>query len=400
MEKLALEGGSPARTTPFAEWPIYDELELKYLTEVLESGKWGGAASGLKPGFEPKLPQLERKFAELQQAGHAVSVVNGTVAITVALLAAGLKPGDEVIVPPYTFIATATAALACGMIPVFADVEEDTLSIDPETVEAVITPKTRAIIAVHIGGAPANMTRLREIADKHGLVLIEDAAQAVGASWDGKGVGAIGDLGTFSLQSSKNLNAGEGGMITTNNREYWEHAWSLCNVGRVPNGGWYQHERFGQNYRMSEFQAAVALAQMTRLEQQMAVREERARLLDECLSNTPGIRLLRHDPRITRHAWHLYLFRLDIEPGKKAEFIRKAGAEGIPLSSGYIPLNRNRSVLDRIELWTGQRREQECPVCERLSANEAVWLSQEVLLSDEQAIREVAHGLGKVAASM
>jgi dTDP-4-amino-4,6-dideoxygalactose transaminase len=399
MEKLAINGGTPVRTTPFAAWPVVGEIELQLLKEVLESGKWGGAGGAAKPNYEPKLPQMERKFAELQNAQYAVSVVNGTVGITVALQAAGVKPGDEVIVPPYTFIATASAALAYGIIPVFADIEEDTLLIDPEKIEPLITAKTKAIIAVHIAGAPANMTRLKEIAAKHGLALIEDAAQAVGATWEGQGVGSIGDLGTFSLQSSKNLNAGEGGIITTNNRDYWENAWSVCNVGRVPNGGWYQHDRFGQNYRMTEFQAAVVLAQMTRLEEQMRKREQNAKLLDELLAGIKGISLLKQDARITRHAYHLYMFKLDPDLAEKNDFISKVNAEGVPLAAGYIPLNRNKSIIETTAMWTGEERIYDCPVCERLCEKEAVWLTQHILLSDEQAIREVAHALQKVAQS-
>lgn len=402
MVKLAIDGGTPVRTAPFAAWPIYGEEELAQLKEVLESGKWGGAGGPAKPGYESKLALMERRFAELQGAQHAVSVVNGTVAITVALQAAGLKPGDEVIVPPYTFIATASAALAYGVIPVFADVEEDTLLIDPDRIEPLITPRTKAIIAVHIAGAPADMTRLKQVARKHGLVLIEDSAQAVGAAWEGQGVGSIGDIGTFSLQSSKNLNAGEGGILTTNNRDYWENAWSICNVGRIPNGGWYQHERFGQNYRMTEFQAAIVLAQMTRLEEQMRKREANARLLDEQLAELKEIRLLRRDERITRHAYHLYLFKLAPEFADrvdKKDFVRKVNAEGIPLSEGYVPLNRNKSILDMIEMWTGERRVYDCPVCERACAKEAMWLTQNVLLSDEQAIYDVAEALRKVIRS-
>jgi len=400
--KLAIDGGERVRKEPFASWPIYGDLELELLKEVLESGKWGGAGGAGKPNYSPKLPEMERKFAELQGARYAVSVVNGTVAITVALQAAGLKPGDEVIVPPYTFIATASAALAYGIIPVFADIEEDTLLIDPERIEPLITPKTKAIIAVHIAGAPANMTRLKEIAAKHGLALIEDAAQAVGATWEGQGVGAIGDAGTFSLQSSKNLNAGEGGILTTNSAELWENAWSICNVGRVPNGGWYQHDRFGQNYRMTEFQAAVVLAQMTRLEEQMRTREKNASLLNGLLSQIPGLRLLKQDTRITRHAYHLYMFKLDsafAEQADKNEFIKRVNAEGIPLAAGYIPLNRNVSILEMTEMWTGQKREYDCPVCERVCAKEALWLGQNVLLSDDKAMHDVAEAIEKVVRS-
>ncbi len=402
MNKLAIHGGVPVRTTGYADWPIYDELELNLLKEVLESGKWGGAGGGAKPNYQPKLPLMEKQFAALQNTQYAVSVVNGTVAITVALQAAGVKSGDEVIIPPYTFIATATACLAYGVIPVFADIEEDTLLIDPEKVEALITPKTKAIIAVHIAGAPANMTRLTEIATKHGIALIEDAAQAVGASWEGKGVGGIGDIGTFSLQSSKNLNSGEGGIITTNKQQLWENAWSICNVGRIPNGGWYQHEKMGQNYRMSEFQAAIVIAQMTRLEEQMKKRENNAARLNELLGQIEGIKLIKQDPRITRHAYHLYMFKLDSEVTSrinKDEFIKRIQAEGVPVASGYVPLNKNVAVLDATEAWTGTRTTYDCPVCERLCEKEALWLTQNVLLSDDQAMVDIAEAVQKVIRS-
>lgn len=402
MSKLAIDGGAPVRTAGFAQWPIYDELELQMLKEVLESGKWGGSG-GTKAGYEAKLPKMEQEFAKLQDSAYAVSVVNGTVAITVALQAAGVRSGDEVIIPPYTFIATATAALAYGAIPVFADIEPDTLLIDPEKVEALITPKTKAIIAVHIAGAPANMTRLGEIARKHGLALIEDAAQAVGAKWEGRGVGSIGDLGTFSLQSSKNLNAGEGGIITTNQAHLWENAWSICNVGRIPNGEWYQHEKLGQNYRLSEFQAAIILAQMTRLEEQMTRREQNAVRLDSLLGSIDGVRLMKQDPRITRHAYHLYMFKLEpavTERVQKAEVIRRLQAEGIPVAAGYVPLNQNVAVLDAVEAWTGMRTQQECPVCEAVCEKEALWLTQNVLLSDAQAMDDVAEAVRKVLSSL
>lgn len=402
MSRLAIDGGAPVRTAGFAQWPIYDELELQMLKEVLESGKWGGSG-GTKAGYEAKLPKMEREFAKLQDSAYAVSVVNGTVAITVALQAAGVRSGDEVIIPPYTFIATATAALAYGVIPVFADIEPDTLLIDPEKVEALITPKTKAIIAVHIAGAPANMTRLGEIAGKHGLALIEDAAQAVGAQWEGRGVGSIGDLGTFSLQSSKNLNAGEGGIITTNQAHLWENAWSICNVGRIPNGEWYQHEKLGQNYRLSEFQAAIVLAQMTRLEEQMTRREQNAARLDSLLGSIDGVRLMKQDPRITRHAYHLYMFKLEAsvtERVQKAEVIRRLQAEGIPVAAGYVPLNRNVAVLDAVEAWTGKRTQQDCPVCDAVCEKEALWLTQNVLLSDAQAMDDVAEAVRKVLSSL
>lgn len=382
-------------------WPLFDEREERALLEALRSGKWGGHGP-VRDGFEAKLPQLEKQFGELHDARYAVPVVNGTMAITAALHALDVKPGDEVITTPYTFIATTTAALLYGVIPVFADIEEDTLLIDPEKIEPLITPRTKAIIAVHIGGAPANLARLRQIADQHGLALIEDAAQAVGAQWEGRGVGAVGDAGTFSFQSSKNLNAGEGGIILTNSADTWEKAWSFCNVGRIPEGGWYQHERFGLNLRMTEFQAAILLAQMTRLEEQLARREKNGQLLTSLLSEIKGIRILKRDPRITRHAWHIYMFRLDLgftEPQQKLDFIHKLGNAGIGAAPGYVALNRNQAVLDKIRQWEGAERVNECPICERVAQNEVIWIGQQTLLHDESEMMRIAEKIGEVVRS-
>lgn len=400
-EKLAVDGGTPVRSGGWkARWPVFDDVERKLVMEVLESGNWGGIFEA--DSTYGKLPQLQQEFAKLQKANHALAITNGTVAITVALQAAGVKHGDEVIVPPYTFIATASAPLLFGAIPVFVDVEEDTLLLDPEKVEAAITPRTKAIVPVHIAGGPANMDRIMEIARKHNLVVIEDAAQAVGASWDGQMVGTIGDLGTFSLQSSKNLNSGEGGIITTNNEVFWEHAWSLVNVGRIPGGAWYQHERIGQNYRLTEFQAAIALGQLTRLEAQMQQREASVKLLNELLAEVDGIQILRRDPRVTRHANHLYMFKLDTELGSridKDDFIRKVNAEGIFILTGYNSLNLNTAIQQRSKELTGRDHVYECPISERICRNEALWLTQVTLLEDEAAMHDIARALKKVVRS-
>jgi dTDP-4-amino-4,6-dideoxygalactose transaminase len=395
MDKLAINGGKPVRTKPFPEWPIYGEIEERLLLEVLHSGKWGGTG-------RIKLPQLERKFAALHGAKHAVSVVNGTMAITIALQAAGIQPGDEVIMPPYTFIATASAALMFGAIPVFADVEEETLLLDPEKVEAAITKKTKAIIAVHIAGAPANMTRLQDIAKKHGLILLEDAAQAVGARWEHQGVGTFGHAATFSFQASKNINAGEGGMILTNDEEIADMAWSLSNVGRIRNGEWYQHEHLGWNMRMTEFQAAILLGQLTRLEEQIARRERNASLLTELLSEIDGIEIVKRDPRITTHAYHLYMFKLSAalaDRAEKKDVIRKLEAEGIPVNPGYISLNRNKTLIESVKRWTGAERIDSCPISERLSEKQVLWLAQPLLLGEEKDMLDIAAAVKKVIRS-
>jgi len=391
---LAADGGIPVRTQPFAEWPIYSELEEKLVLEVVRSGNWGGVSPD-------KIMLFEEQFAALHDARYAISVNNGTIALSIALLAAGVDAGDEVIMPPYTFIATASAALLIGAIPVFADVDESML-LDPECVEAAITSSTKAIIAVHLAGAPANMTHLKEIADRHGLALIEDAAQAVGAKWEGRGIGAIGDLGTFSLQSSKNLNSGEGGVILSNDEALADHAWSLHNCGRLRNGKWYQHEIIGWNFRFSEIQAALALAQLSRLEDQMVIREQRVKQLNDRLNAMEGIRTLAYDSRITRHANHLYLFKLDsviTDQVTKGDFIRKLNAEGIPVTEGYVPLNANAAIINRTQELLGEERRYSCPIAERAADKEVLWLYQNVLLGSESDIEDIAAGIEKVIRS-
>jgi dTDP-4-amino-4,6-dideoxygalactose transaminase len=395
MSKLALDGGTPVRTKPFPAWPAFGEEEERLLLEVLHSGKWGGTG-------RVKLQELEDRFAALQQANYAISVSNGTIAITLALKAAGVGHGDEVIMPPYTFIATATSALLMGAIPVFADVEADTMLLDPAKVEAAITPRTKAIIAVHIGGCPADMDWLAAIGAKHKLALIEDAAQAVGAQWKGRAVGALGDAGTFSFQSSKNVNSGEGGMIVSNDKAVADMAWSIANVGRIREGAWYQHEHIGWNFRLTEFQAAILLGQLSRLEEQTALRERNAKLLAELVGDIDGVSPMRRDPRVTLHANHLFLLRIDpriTEKASKKEFLRRLSAEGIPVSAGYVPLNRNKAVLHEIRSWTGADRLDECPICEHACEREVAWLPQNVLLADEEAMHDIAAALRKVAGS-
>ncbi|PTX64899.1 dTDP-4-amino-4,6-dideoxygalactose transaminase [Melghirimyces profundicolus] len=400
MEKLAIHGGDPVRTEPFPRWPVWGEEEKELLLEVLHSGKWGGTGRVLTGEGTSKLEELEKRLTAFQGARHGITTVNGTMAITVALQAAGIEPGDEVIMPPYTFIATATAALLFGAIPVFADVEEETLLLDPAKVEEAVTPRTKAVIPVHLAGASADMTRLKETARRYGLSIIEDSAQAVGTRWEDKGVGALGNLGTFSFQSGKNLTAGEGGFILTNDERLAQKAWSLANVGRVKAGGWYQHERIGWNLRMTEWQAAILLAQMNRLPEQLKKREQNARILDRLLGKISGIEPVKTDPRVTRHARHLYLFRIQssVIPMNKEEFLRAVQAEGIPLSPGYVSLNRHPAVLRSIRKWTGEHRVNPCPVAERMADREAFWLGQNILLADERAMFQIARAIEKVIA--
>jgi dTDP-4-amino-4,6-dideoxygalactose transaminase len=216
------------------------------------------------------------------------------------------------------------------------------------------------------------------------------------------GVGAQGDCGTFSFQSSKNINAGEGGMILTNDEALADMAWSLTNVGRVRNGAWYQHEHIGWNLRMTEFQAAILIGQMTRLEQQMAAREKNGKLLTERLSQIEGIQVLRRDPGVTRHAYHLYMFKLDsalADRVDKNEVIKKLTAEGIPAAPGYVSLNQNKAVIHETKKWTGEDRVYSCPISERACEKDVLWLHQNMLLGDESDVHDIAEALSKVMRS-
>jgi len=365
-------------------WPQYGTEEADALLEVLNSGKWGSTSGDVVATFE-------REFAAYQQAGHAVCLANGTLAIAVALKAAGVGIGDEVIVPPYTFIATASAALFVGAVPVFADVAPDTHLLDPIATEAAITERTKAVVVVHLAGRPADMDAFTALGAKYGLTIVEDAAQAHGAAYKGRAVGAIGDLGTFSFQSSKNITAGEGGVVVTDSPELAGAVYSLVNVGRVPGGGWYQHETVGYNLRLTEFQAAILRVQLRRHPQLQEVREGNARLLTDLLEKAPGILLAPDDPAITAHGRHLFMLRV---PGRRDAVLEALRAAGFDrASSGYVPLHRNAAVLRESQAITtrlGQPYpEHPCPNADLVSTD-IIWLPQPYLLGAEDETRAIA----------
>ncbi|MEV0794231.1 DegT/DnrJ/EryC1/StrS family aminotransferase [Kribbella sp. NPDC050459] len=365
-------------------WPQYGTEEADALLEVLNSGKWGSTSGDVVATFE-------REFAAYQQAGHAVCLANGTLAIAVALKAAGVGIGDEVIVPPYTFIATASAALFVGAVPVFADVDPDTHLLDPVATEAAITERTKAVVVVHLAGRPADMDAFTALGAKHGMTIVEDAAQAHGAAYKGRAVGAIGDLGTFSFQSSKNITAGEGGVVVTDSPELAGAVYSLVNVGRVPGGGWYQHETVGYNLRLTEFQAAILRVQLRRHPQLQEVREGNARLLTDLLEKAHGIQLAPDDPAITAHGRHLFMLRV---PGRRDAVLEALRAAGFDrASSGYVPLHRNAAVLRESQAITtrlGQPYpEHPCPNADLVSTD-TIWLPQPYLLGTEDETRAIA----------
>ena len=391
-ERLAIDGGSPLFTGDFPTWPIYDEREEQALINVLRSGHWG-MLSG------EQVHTFEQQFAAFQHADYGVAVPNGTLALELALRALGIGEGDEVITTPYTFVATVTAILTVGAYPVFADIDLDTYTIDPQRVEAAITDRTRAIIPVHIAGQPADMGRMMAIARAHNLHVVEDACQAWGASWRSQRVGAIGDLGAFSFQSSKNITAGEGGIVLTNNPELAELCWSIHNVGRIRTGAWYQHEILGSNLRMTEWQGAVLQVQLARLPDHMATREANARYLSEALSTVDGLTPLPLNPDVTEHARHLFVIRYDPDHfgGRSRDaFLAAWQAEGITaIGAGYVPLNHTPAVVNTLRERSGAGDIAACPAAEHASGH-TLWLEQTVLLGGRVLLDAVVAAAQKI----
>ncbi len=382
---MALLGGAPARNRPFARWPVFDAREKAALIEVLESGVWGG--------YHPKVRAFEEAFARYQGTPDAVAAANGTVTLEAALSAAGIGPGDEVIVPPITFIATATAVLRVGAVPVFADIGPD-YNIDPTRIRQALTPQTKALLVVHFAGQPADMDAIGEIAREHNLLVIEDAAHAHGASWRGRKVANFGDIASFSFQQSKNLTAGEGGVLTGNNARLLAAARSICNQGRREGGAWYEHVRLGTNYRMTGWQAAILLVQLSRLDDQLARRRENACRLAEALAGRDFIQPPQPDSRVTGHSYYLYMLRLNrakLHGISRDRFVEALAAEGIPGASGYPhPLYRN-AVFDRYA-----HRRNECPEAERM-CTDCFWVSHEIMLAEPEDLVDFVNAIDKVA---
>jgi dTDP-4-amino-4,6-dideoxygalactose transaminase len=400
-ERLAIQGGKPVCDFDWPGWPVHDVTEESVLLEVLRSGEWW---------YGEKVQRFERDFAAFQGAAHAVSCTNGTTAIEMGLRALGVLPGDEVIVPPYTFVATASAVMTLGAVPVFADIEPDTLCLDPEDAARKVSTRTRAIIPVHVGGRIADMAAINSLAELYGLAVLEDAAHAWGSQWQGRGAGTLGRCGTFSFQVSKNITAGEGGILVTDDEELADLCRSFSHCGRMKGGNWYDHEVLGSNLRITEFQAALLLAQLARLELQTRKRERSAALLDETLAAVPGIRLLAPAPGMTRRSYHMYVFRVDEGALgiSRAKFLEALQAEGVPASEGwYQPLYRNGVFTNANRLPPHPIRAPlsgkgvdftnvSCPVCEQV-CRDAVWIPQNVLLAEEPRIRRLAEAICKVA---
>ena len=394
---LAVLGGSPVRTRPFPTWPVYGKEEETALVRTLRSAKWGKLDGG-------EVPRFERRFAEYCGAKHGIAVVNGTVSLRIALMAAGIEAGDEVIIPPYTFFATASAVVEANATPIFVDIDRATFNIDPAAIEAAVTKRTRAIIPVHLGGLPCDMDAIMAIAQRHGLVVIEDAAHAHGSAYKGRRVGGIGHMGSFSFQSSKNLTCGEGGIITTNDDALAERCRSIHNCGRVPGGAWYEHHVISGNYRLGEFAGAILNCQLDRLNEQTDTRDANGRHLDKHLAMIPGVLPQRRDASTTRNAQHLYCMRYDEGTFgiPRATVIEALVAEGIPVSPGYVlPLHRQPMFINRAfgpysAVANIDFAAANVPNVERICSSEGLWLTQNVLLGTQADMDDIVAAFEKV----
>jgi len=396
MSVLAINGGTPVRKKPFPSWPVRNDRELEKLKEVWESGKWGINS--------PYIAEFEEKFARFHGVKYALSAVNGTATLWIGLRACGVGLGDEVIIPPYTFIATATCVLMANAVPIFVDIDPETYNIDVNKVEEAVTERTKAIIPVHIGGLPCDMDKISEIARKYNLKVIEDAAQAHCAEWRGKKVGTLSDLGSFSFQMSKNITSGEGGALISDDKELMDKCFSFQNCGRVRSGMWYKHYVLGPNYRMTAFQAAILLAQLGKAQELADRRDANGRYLNEKLSKIPGIKPQRRGERVTRHAYHLYIFRYDSnEFGglPRKQFIEALNAEGIPCGPGYVPLYKEEvfATCSKEFPWLAKRIDYSkvhLPICEKACNEEGVWFTQNILLGTREDMDTIVEAVAKI----
>lgn len=368
-------------------WPVFDDTDQEALMRVLQRRKWFNGA---------ETTAFERAYAAFQGAKFGVACTSGTTGLEVVLEALEIGPGDEVIVPPYTFVATATAVLRVGATPIFVDVD-DTWCMNPSAAEAAITARTKAIMPVYFGGSMAHCGALAALAAKHSIKLIEDACHAWGSAWRGHGAGTVGCCGVFSFQESKNLTAGEGGIIVTNDSSLAERCRSIVNCGREEGAPWYHHINLGTNARITEFGAAILQAQLERYPEQLERRCTNAAQLDAGLSDIPGITPQPAAPEMTRRSYHLYCLRLDSATYGKSrdDFLAACKDRGLPFVAGYpLPLYEQplfRKFRDRFDYSTCC-----CPVTEALCAAEGVWLTQSMLLLSEAHMAHLIQGVREI----
>ena len=386
-DRLAIFGGTPAVSKPAPAWPFFDEKDRIALNEVLESRVWGG--------YHEAVGELEKRFAAFHGAKHGIALANGTVSLEIALMAAGIGPGAEVIVPPITFVASATSIARVGATPVFVDIDASTINLNPALVEKSITQRTRGIVAVHFAGHPVDLDSLVALCDEHNLVLIEDCAHAHGAEWQEQRIGSFGSFGSFSFQASKNMTAGEGGMLVSNDAELAERARAISNQGRRTGGAWYEHQTLGTNARITGFQAVLLLNQLERLPNELTTRMDRAAYLRKRLSKIDGLvpTPATLDERVNIHGYHLFSMRYDASAWNglpRDRFVAALQSEGVPITTGYPhPIYRNQLFQHHPTVV------QQCPEAEAYCQS-SVWLPHNALLADETWLDEVVTAITKV----
>jgi len=404
--KPAVLGGKPVCSGHFPGWPVFDQTEEKALLETLHSGQW-------YRGSGKAVSNFEEAYAKVTGARHCLATSCGTSALFTALGALDIGPGDEVILPPYTFVATYNVIVLNYALPIFVDSDSETFQIDAHKIEAAITERTRAIIPVHLGGAAADVDTILDVAGKHKLAVVEDACQSHLAEWRGRKVGTWGTAGCFSFQASKNLNSGEGGAVLTNDDEVAATCRSFHNQGRAGQAGRklpYSDTR-GSNLRLSEFQGNLLVAQMTRLEEQSKRRTQNATYLTKMLQEIPGILPAKMYDGCTRNAYHLYMFRYQKEQFAnlpRSKFMAALGKEGVPCSGGYSPLNKDSYVLglansrhyqklypsETLKHWAERNQ---CPKNDQL-CQEAVWFTQNMLLGPRTDMEQIAEAIRRIQA--
>ncbi len=420
QESLAINGGTPLRTEPFTTWPVHGEAEAKAVMDVANSGKWWRCAYSADELEEKEEGQIEgrsrveafeEQFAKAHKAKYAIAVTNGTCALEIALRAIGILPGDEVITTPYTFIATSKCIMNQLAVPVYTDIDPTNYNMDADQIEDLITPKTKAILPVHFSGNLCDMDKINAIAKKHNLKVIEDAAHAHGVEYKGEQfAGTLGDIGCFSFQESKNVACGEGGMILTNNKEYYDLCYSLHHLGRLPGELWYKHFHLAWNYRMTEFTAAIGLVQLSRLFEQNELREKNYQHLMNGLSQLPGIRVCQNNPDMTKHSHHLQMLMYNSEEVggiHRDQFVDSLNAEGIPALTGYTFPNYANPFMTSEE--TGARYTaasisfpdyseyaKKCPITERACYDESIWLEHRLMLGTTKDMDDIIAGFSKV----
>ena len=398
MSELALFGGNPVRKKPFPVWPRITAGQKEQLLNTLESDSLGIGSDAIKA--------FEEQFAEFQDAKYCIATSSGTNALWVALKAGGVSAGDEVIIPPYTFIATASAVLMANAVPVFVDIDPETFNIDPVLIEKAITERTKVIMPVHIAGNPADMDRINDIAKKYNITVIEDAAQAHGAEWDGVKVGALASGGIFSFQSSKNMNSGEGGAIISNDDTFMNSCFAYYNCGRQRGREWYEHQIIGGNHRINAMAASLLLPQLQSVEDDMVIRDKNRKKLDLAL-NSEGLVTIGSYEKATRVANHLYLLKYKADyfnDVPREKFFDAMRAEGVNTYAGYKPLYREK-VFDNQDddfpwLKDIDYARISCAETELIADYQSVWLTQNHLLGNDRDTQDIINAFEKVTTAL